>query len=76
MIHTLLHVNYFNIPDVVKIYFCTVRERRKVFTVFLNFNDEVPDKPQEEVLVNLRFKYNEPERETEMMKVALCIRIG
>ncbi|XP_056009972.1 general transcription factor 3C polypeptide 5-like [Ostrea edulis] len=47
----------------------TVRERRKVFTVFLNFNDEVPDKPQEEVLVNLRFKYNEPERETEMMKL-------
>jgi hypothetical protein len=40
-----------------------------VYTVFLNFKDEVPEKPQEEVLINLRIKYNESKREKEMAKV-------
>ncbi|XP_062593081.1 general transcription factor 3C polypeptide 5-like [Saccostrea cucullata] len=47
----------------------TVRERRKVYTVFLNFNDDVPEKPRDEALAHLRLKYNEPEREKEIYKL-------
>nr|XP_022327588.1 general transcription factor 3C polypeptide 5-like isoform X1 [Crassostrea virginica]XP_022327589.1 general transcription factor 3C polypeptide 5-like isoform X1 [Crassostrea virginica]XP_022327590.1 general transcription factor 3C polypeptide 5-like isoform X1 [Crassostrea virginica]XP_022327591.1 general transcription factor 3C polypeptide 5-like isoform X2 [Crassostrea virginica] len=47
----------------------TVRERRKIFTVFMNFNDKIPQKPQEEVITNLRLKYNEPEREKELAQL-------
>ena len=54
-----------------------VRERRKIFTVFMNFNDKIPQKPQEEVITNLRLKYNEPEREKELAQVCLsaCLPI-
>lgn len=47
----------------------TVREKRKVYTVFLNYNDEVPEKPQEEAVLNLRLKYNEPQGEEELAKL-------
>ena len=50
-----------------------VRERRKIFTVFMNFNDKIPQKPQEEVITNLRLKYNEPEREKELAQVCLSV---
>lgn len=46
-----------------------VREKRKVYTVFLNYNDEVPEKPQEEAVINLRLKYNAPQGEEELAKV-------
>lgn len=52
------------------LYVCfVVREKRKVYTVFLNYNDEVPEKPQEEAVVSLRLKYNAPQGEEELAKV-------
>lgn len=52
------------------LYVCfVVREKRKVYTVFLNYNDDVPEKPQEEAVVSLRLKYNAPQGEEELAKV-------
>ena len=50
-----------------------VRQKRTIYTIFVNFGEPVPEKPIEAAVKRLKSKYVNPQWEMEVRKVKHCL---
>ena len=51
--------------------FITVREKRTIYTIFVNYGEPVPERPIEAAVKRMKSKFVNPDWETQIKKVPL-----